>query len=153
VLLGQRVIYAGGAARASQDRVAEAGGEHPLDKPVAGVAERGFECLALTGGESVERHGEVMDAGPCHLLAPSARLLPRVRISAGLDSHQALRLSVDRADRSDTYPINVRFCRGSRSCRRASEHRPAVVARRPHANAGRELTTSLLAVHAVARDR
>lgn len=41
VLLGERVVDADGAALASQDRRAEAGGDHPLVQPVAGVAEGG----------------------------------------------------------------------------------------------------------------
>src|SRR3954465_11980200 len=75
VLLGKRVVDAGGAPRASQDRGTEAGGDHPLVQPMAGVTEGRVECLALAGRETIQRYGEVVNAGPCHLLAPNARLL------------------------------------------------------------------------------
>ena len=43
VLLGERVVDAGAAARRRHDRGAEAGGEHPLVQPVAGVTEGRLE--------------------------------------------------------------------------------------------------------------
>ena len=54
VLLGDRVVDADGAARASHDPGAEAGGDHPLVQPMAGVAHGGVECLALAGGEAIQ---------------------------------------------------------------------------------------------------
>ena len=39
------------------------GGEHPLVQPFAGVAERCVVALTFAGGETVERDGEVLDAG------------------------------------------------------------------------------------------
>jgi hypothetical protein len=62
-LLGPRVVHAGAAAGAAQDRRAEAGGEHPLHEPVPGVPERRVGGLALAGGEAVQRDGEVGNAG------------------------------------------------------------------------------------------
>jgi hypothetical protein len=38
------------------------GGEHPFVQPLAGVAERRLQALAVTGAEPVERDGEVVDA-------------------------------------------------------------------------------------------
>src|SRR3954453_16711164 len=74
VLLGERVVDAGGAPRASHDRGTEAGGDHPLVQPMAGVTEGRFECLTVASRETVQRDGEVVNGGPCHLLAPTARL-------------------------------------------------------------------------------
>src|SRR5215204_2633493 len=54
-LLGERVIDAGCAALASQDRGTEAGGEHPLGQPSAGMTHGRVCALALTGGEAVQR--------------------------------------------------------------------------------------------------
>src|SRR5215216_758140 len=42
------------------------GGEHPFVQPFAGVAERCVEAQTLAGGETVERDGEVVDAGERH---------------------------------------------------------------------------------------
>jgi hypothetical protein len=61
VLLGERVVDARGAALASQDRGTEAGGEHPLDQPLAGVPDGRVGCLALAGRER--------SRSPCALLA------------------------------------------------------------------------------------
>jgi hypothetical protein len=38
------------------------GGEHPLVQPFAGVTERCVVALTLTGGETVERDGDLLDA-------------------------------------------------------------------------------------------
>src|SRR5919107_4762879 len=69
VLLGERVIDAGGAALASQDPGTEAGGEQPLGQPPAGVTHGRVRALALTGGEAVQRDGEVVDPCACHVPA------------------------------------------------------------------------------------
>src|SRR4051794_441284 len=74
VLPGERVVDAGGAPGASHDRGTEARGDHPLVQPMAGVTEGRFECLTVAGRETVQRDGEVVNAGPCHLLTPTARL-------------------------------------------------------------------------------
>src|SRR4028119_2308739 len=51
VLLGERVIDAGGAALASQDRGTEAGGEQPLGPPAAGgTPGRGRRAARPPGG-------------------------------------------------------------------------------------------------------
>jgi hypothetical protein len=39
------------------------GSEHPLVQPVAGVTEMGVLALAFAGAETIERDGEVVDAG------------------------------------------------------------------------------------------
>ena len=39
------------------------GDEHPLVKPFAGVAERCVQALTFAGGETVERDGDLLDAG------------------------------------------------------------------------------------------
>src|SRR5262249_28971666 len=88
VLLGERVVGAGRAARASQDRGPEAGGDHPLVQPMAGVTEGRLERQALAGPETVQRYGEVVNAGPCHLLAPFD-CCPRVETSARAGIHRS----------------------------------------------------------------
>jgi hypothetical protein len=82
VLLGERVVDAGGAALPTQDRGTKARSDHPLTQPMAGMTEGRVGCPALAGRETIQRYGEVVNAGPCHLLAPSARLLSRVETSA-----------------------------------------------------------------------
>jgi hypothetical protein len=67
VPIGHHVIDPLGAARLAEDfTAAELGGEHPLVESMPGVAERRVEGLPLTGGEPVERDGEVVDADARH---------------------------------------------------------------------------------------
>jgi hypothetical protein len=56
------VVDAAATAGLAAPLVPVPGGEHPLVQPLAGVAERRVEALALTGGETVERDGDLLDA-------------------------------------------------------------------------------------------
>jgi hypothetical protein len=44
----------------------ESGGEHPLMQTLTGVPERGFEGVAFTGAEAIERNREVVHVHPGH---------------------------------------------------------------------------------------
>jgi hypothetical protein len=59
VLLDEDVID----AAATAGPLPPPGGEHPLVQPVAGVTEMRVLALTLTGAETVERDGEVVNAG------------------------------------------------------------------------------------------
>src|SRR5919109_5191929 len=64
--LQERVVDAAGAAGLADPRVPPPGDEHPLVQPFAGVAERCVVALTFTGGETVERDGDLLDAGAGH---------------------------------------------------------------------------------------
>jgi hypothetical protein len=68
--LRKGVVDAAGAAGLADTLVPPPGGEHPFVQPVAGVAERRVEALTFAGGETVERDGEVLDAGERHGWGP-----------------------------------------------------------------------------------
>jgi hypothetical protein len=59
----ESVVDAAGAAGLVDHLAPPPGGEHPFVQPLAGVAERCVEALRLAGAETVERDGEVLDAG------------------------------------------------------------------------------------------
>jgi hypothetical protein len=63
VLTQQGVVDAAGAAGLADQLVPPPGEEHPFVQPIAGVAERCVEALPFAGAETVERHGEELDAG------------------------------------------------------------------------------------------
>ena len=79
--LGEGIVDARAAPVTTHDRRAEAGGEHPLGQPMAGVTHGRVRALALTGGEAVERDGEAVDPCACHLPASESghRSSPPVR--------------------------------------------------------------------------
>src|SRR5579859_5931156 len=56
------VVDAGAPALLAGHGAERAGGEEPLVQPGAGVAEGGFQALAVAGAEAVERNGEVVNA-------------------------------------------------------------------------------------------
>src|ERR1700747_3682270 len=63
VLLGGFIVGAGAAPGPTHYPRAEARGEHPLVQPFSGMPRGRVRTLALTGGEAVQRDGEVVD--PC----------------------------------------------------------------------------------------
>jgi hypothetical protein len=65
-----RLVGAAATARPAEHLAAPPGGEHPLVQPFARVAERRLEALRHTGGETVERDREVLDAGAGHRRPP-----------------------------------------------------------------------------------
>src|SRR5262249_15401279 len=115
VLLGERVVDAAGAARAPEDRGTEACGDHPLVQPMAGVTEGRVERQALAGPEAIQRNREVVNAGPRHVVAPSARLL-----SAGADHRRCRNSSLPRTTSHDaprtTQAPRLRRLRGCPRC-------------------------------------
>src|SRR4051794_6516904 len=122
VLLGKRVVDAGGPALASQDRGTEAGRHHPLVQPVAGMTERRVEGLALAGREAIQRYGEVVDAGPCHLSLRLLGCFARVQTSADPEIHRS------RAEALRLKRVTQLESLGTASC---PVSRIAVVSRRP----------------------
>jgi hypothetical protein len=56
------VVDAAATAGLAVPFVPPARGEHPLVQPFAGVTERCLLALALAGGETVERDGDLLDA-------------------------------------------------------------------------------------------
>ena len=57
------VVDAAAAAGLAVPLVPPPGGEHPLVQPFAGVTERCVQALTFAGGETVERDGDLLDAG------------------------------------------------------------------------------------------
>jgi hypothetical protein len=60
-LLREGIVDAAGPSGPSA--VPPSGCEHPLVQPIPGVTEMCVVALTLTGAETVERDGEVLDAG------------------------------------------------------------------------------------------
>jgi hypothetical protein len=56
------VVDAAATAELADPLAPPPGGEHPVVQPFAGVTERCVEALTLTGGETVERDGDLLDA-------------------------------------------------------------------------------------------
>lgn len=57
----ERLIDAVAAAALAHDLAPEAGRNQPFVQPMSGVTERRLAAQALTGAETVERDGEVVD--------------------------------------------------------------------------------------------
>src|SRR3954451_706260 len=66
VLLGECIVGARAAPGTTHYRRTEARGEHPLVEPVSGMPHGRVRALAFTGGEAVQRHGEVVNPCACH---------------------------------------------------------------------------------------
>src|SRR5215217_129229 len=92
VLVGEGVVDAAGPAGPANHLAPEAGGEHPLVQPLAGVAERRVAALRFAGAEAVERDGEVVDAGAGH---GEVLLLVVVAAGAGADARHVGAVDVD----------------------------------------------------------
>src|SRR4029079_5002729 len=85
------VVDPAAPARPAGQLVPPPRGEHPFVQPLAGVAERCLLRLTFTGTETVERNGEIVDAGERHswssslgwslgaMMAQSARISPTSR--------------------------------------------------------------------------
>src|SRR5918992_1489712 len=63
VLPGESVVEPAGAAGLADQLAPPPGGEQPFVQPLARVAERCVAALGLAGAKTVERDGEVLDAG------------------------------------------------------------------------------------------
>jgi len=57
------VVDAAAASGLASPLAPPPGDEHPLVKSFAGVAERCVQALTFAGGETVERDGDLLDAG------------------------------------------------------------------------------------------
>src|SRR5271165_1403869 len=69
VLLGECIVSASAAPGTTHYRRTEACGEHPLVQLFSGMPHGRVCALALTGGEAVQRDGEVVDPCACHMPA------------------------------------------------------------------------------------